>query len=94
MDVPVSSAHVAKRLHSLPELEKPNPVIGAFGMQVVQGSMRDVKRIMEQRLSIFAGFASQFDHRFTENPLSLKGVGDVLYAILLPRPERVPGNGT
>lgn len=79
---------LAKRLHNLRELENPNPVIGAFGMQVGQESIDDVRRTMKQHLSIFAGFDSRFSHQITDKPISLKGVGDVLYAILLPRPER------
>lgn len=83
--------HVAKRLHSLPELETPNPVIGAFGMSVGADSVEKIRRTMTGRLGIFAGFASRFDHSFADAPIPLKGVGDVLYAILSPRPERAPG---
>ena len=75
---------LAKRLHSLRELENPNPVIGAFGMQAGQESIEEVMKTMKQHLSIFAGFASRFSHQFADKPISLKGVGDVLYAILLP----------
>ena len=81
--------HVAKRLHGLPQLAEPNPVCGAFGMCVDPGNAEQVHAIMEQRLSIFAGFASRFDSQLVEDRVSLKGVGDVLYALLLPRPERV-----
>jgi len=88
------TVHVAKRLHSLPELEEPDPVIGAFGMQTAQESIEDVRRVMEQRLSIVAGLDSPFDHRVTDKPLSLKGVGDVLYAILRPRPQPAPSKAT
>jgi hypothetical protein len=88
------AVQLAKRLHSLCELKKPDPVIGAFGMQVAQESISNVRKKMEQRLSIFAGFASRFSHQFADNTVSLKGVGDVLYAILLPRPERVSVNST
>jgi hypothetical protein len=86
------TVHVAKRLHDLPELEKPDPVVGAFGMQTVDESTEDVRRIMQHRLSIFAGASSPFDHRVTDKPASLKGVGDVLYAVLRPRvPNNIPG---
>ena len=81
--------HVAKRLHSLPELESPDPVVGAFGMRTSQQSVDSAIATMRQRLEIVAGFASRFDHQFVPSPAPLKGVGDVLYAILRPRPERV-----
>ena len=85
---------LAKRLHSLNELEEPDPVIGAFGMQVGGQSVSHVRRTMEERLSIFAGFASRFSHKLEDSPVSLEGIGDVLCAILSPRPERVPKKRT
>ena|GEM_PF-2754192 len=81
---------VAKRLHGVPELAEPDPVIGAFGMQLGGGSVSHVRKTMRERLSIFAGFASRFRHDLKDSPFSLKGVGDVLYAVLWPRAERVP----
>jgi len=82
--------HVAKRLHGLQELEKPAPVVGAFGMQVRVDSVDEIRKVMRQQLGIFAGHASRFDHTLVNTPIKLKGVGEVLYAILTPRPERVP----
>lgn len=81
--------HVAKRLMGLPQLASPTPVSGAFGMSVTMENVAAVRRVMEARLSIFAGFASRFDHEFLTDPMPLKGVGEVLCAILSPRPERV-----
>ena len=81
--------HVAKRLLNLPELQSPDPVVGAFGMRASLQPVESVVATMRQRLGIVAGFASRFDHQFAPSPAPLKGVGDVLYAILRPRPERV-----
>lgn len=80
--------HVAKRLHSLQALEKPQPVVGAFGMQVGSRSVEQIRAAMNPHLGIFAGVASRFDHRFVDEPASLKGVGKVLYALLTARSER------
>ncbi|MND03002.1 hypothetical protein D3C83_226150 [compost metagenome] len=62
---------------------------GAFGMLVDDASRDVVHATMMQRLSICAGFASRFNHEILPNPVSLKGVGDVLCALLVPRPDRV-----
>ena len=78
--------HVAKRLQGLPELEKPTPVIGAFGMQVGPDSEAEIRDVMRRRLGFIAGCASRFDHSLIETTGSLKGVGNVLYAVLTPRP--------
>ncbi len=83
------TVHVAKRLHALPQLSEPNPVCGAFGMPVDSANLKPVRDVMERRLSIIAGFASRFDHEFLPAPVCLKGVGAVLCALLVPRPERV-----
>jgi class 3 adenylate cyclase len=84
--------HIAKRLQMLQELRNPRPVIGAFGMEVSTQSREEVEQLMKLRLSQFAGFASRFDHRLALEPVDLKGVGKVLYATLLPRPERITDN--
>ncbi|MFC1836127.1 adenylate/guanylate cyclase domain-containing protein, partial [Thermodesulfobacteriota bacterium] len=83
------TVHVAKRLHSLEELSDPRPVIGAFGMQATTDSAVEVKQVMEHRHSFISGFASRFEYRFRDGPVPLKGVGDVMCALLLPRPESV-----
>lgn len=87
------AVHVAKRLHDLAEVQNPDPVVGAFGMHVSAHERSDVEAIMKHRLSYIAGFASRFDHRLADNPVSLKGVGEVLYAVLLPRPKRAEDDG-
>ena len=79
------AVHVAKRLQSLSEVRSPEPIIGVFGMQISADSRDYVETTMRQRLSYFAGFASRFDHKFADQPASLKGVGKVLYALLLPK---------
>lgn len=81
--------HVAKLLHNLAALKSPDPVVGAFGMRTSSQSVESTVATMRQRLGIIAGFASRFDHEFAPRPTPLKGVGDVFYAILRPRPERV-----
>ena len=82
------TVHVAKRLHDLRQLSEPKPVCGAFGMGVDQADPNKVRAAMEVRLSLFAGYASRFDHEFLPDPVPLKGVGGVLCALLVPRPER------
>lgn len=77
--------HVAKRLHSLPELQHPAPVIGAFGMATTGRSLDTLRTDMKARLGMFAGFASRFGHRLEDAPVDLKGVGQVLCAILMPK---------
>lgn len=81
------TVHIAKRLHELPQLARPAPVCGAFGMAVKQGT--DVRTIMKHCLGRFAGVASRFTHEFLPAPHSFKGVGDVVCALLLPQPDRV-----
>lgn len=83
------TVHVAKRLHSLSELAEPDPVCGAFGMPIDVENAEEVRSTMEQRLGIFAGIASRFRHEFIADPVTFKGIGDVLCAHLIPRPERV-----
>lgn len=83
------TVHVAKRLLGLPQLSEPEPVCAAFGMCVDRANRDRVQATMTQRLSIFGGFASRFDHEFLANPVCLKGVGDVLCALLVPRLDRV-----
>jgi len=86
--------HVAKRLQDLPDLANPDPVVGAFGVQPTGEPVHELLTMMRQRLSIFAGFASRFDNRLEDTPRSLKGVGDVFCAVLVPRPERVQKSDT
>lgn len=81
--------HVAKRLHQLDALASPQPVVGAFGMRVSDDTRQEVETFMLNRLAFFAGFASQFEHGLLKSA-DFKGVGEVLYAILSPRPDRVP----
>jgi class 3 adenylate cyclase len=81
--------HVAKRLHELEEMRTPTPVCGAFGMSVTDDAMAVVQAVMRRNLAFIAGVASRFDCRLSAQPRSLKGVGSTLFAVLLPRPERV-----
>jgi class 3 adenylate cyclase len=76
--------HVAKRLQALPELAAPNPVCGAFGMQVPAGQLDAIRSTLRTKLGIVAGFASRFSHEMAASPIALKGVGDVQYALLKP----------
>jgi class 3 adenylate cyclase len=78
---------LAKRLHSLKQLENPNPVCGAFAMSVDCASLKEIHADMQQRLSILAGFASRFGHELLPDPVEFKGVGRALCALLLARPE-------
>jgi class 3 adenylate cyclase len=77
--------HVAKRLHSLPELAAPNPVSGAFGMSVPAGKGDAIFSTLQARLGIVAGFASRFSHQLAPAPVDMKGVGEVWYAIMHPK---------
>jgi len=87
--------HVAKRLHSLPELSHPNPVVGAFGLKITPGRAEDEMSAVKNHLNFLAGFASRFSHRLAPHPFSMKGVGDVYFGILDPRgPGRSTGGVT
>jgi len=79
--------HVAKRLQALQRLANPNPVCGAFGMVVPPGQLESVLPTLRARLGIIAGFASRFRHELVAEPVALKGVGEVCYALLLSRQE-------
>ncbi len=79
---------LAKRLHSLEQLQEPNPVCGAFAMACNDTDIEQIRVGMENRLGIFAGIASRFDHTILPEPVKFKGVGKALCALLLARPER------
>lgn len=77
--------HVAKRLEDIEELKNPNPVLGAFGLRINRQQIEEIYSKMENILAIIAGFASRFDHKLNSEPKKLKGVGEVLWALLFPK---------
>lgn len=79
--------HVAKRLHDLPELNNPTPVIAAYGLSLEGISEPYARRLMAEHLGIAAGFASRFGHKILEGTVDLKGVGDAVWALLESKGE-------
>jgi len=81
--------HVAKRLNSLEKLSSPDPVIGAFGYSIDGIDSEYVRLKFKTILGIIAGSASSFDHIVEKEPTTLKGIGQVSIAYLLPRKKRI-----
>ncbi len=77
--------YVAKRLHSLEKLSSPDPVIGAIGYSIDGIDSEHVRFKFKTILGIIAGTASRFDHIVEIEPTTLKGIGQVSIAYLLPR---------
>lgn len=77
--------HVAKRLESVKELKNPNPILGAFGLQLNQKPTEEIYIKIKNILDLIAGFASHFDHKLNNKPEEFKGVGKVLWALFFPK---------
>lgn len=70
--------NIAKRLHGLPQLENPDPVAGAFGLQSVGTEPDDSE--LEYFSQTLAGFASRWELYVPEASSELKGVGHVRWS--------------
>jgi class 3 adenylate cyclase len=76
--------HVAKRIVTIPELEFPNPTCGAFALPIDVINKDSIRELLAQKLSVVAGFASRYKSEPIQEPVSLKGVGDLIYAVFKP----------
>jgi len=77
--------HVAKRLHAVDQLCSPDPVCGASGLSVSEFPIERARETLQHHLAYAAGFASRFSHEIIEDPRHFKGVGDVVWAYLMPK---------
>lgn len=77
--------HVAKRLHSLKELEKPDPICGAFGLSSNHNNNNGTLQEIQQKTSIMVSLASKFNNQINPKAINLKGVENVYYSIFSPK---------
>ena len=75
------TVNLAKRLHSLPNMELRDGFGGAFGVLVKETS----EERFRATLNLIAGFGSRMEHKVIEDNVELKGISSARCAIIFPK---------